>query len=419
MPVTVPQTQFVSPPAQSRHAIETTLPDRQAPAPTGLTQDQQAGKGIGTALVLTGGGARAAYQVGVLLAIAKLSKNRRRNPFPIICGTSAGAINAVGLACQAEHFGKATSILASFWRNMHAGDIYRTDPLGVALSGARWLSALTLGWLIGKPPRSLLDNAPLQSLLRRNMDFSGIERSIAKGALHAISISASGYESGENINFFQAHPSAAPWHRFQRIGMRTELGVEHLLASSAIPFIFPATRINREYFGDGSMRQLAPLSPAIHLGAERLLIVGANRKNEKHERTKGDEYPSLAQIAGHALASIFVDGLAVDIERIQRINRTLAAIPDNLREQTDIKLRPLATLVISPSERIDRIAAEHADALPGAIKMLLGGIGALNRHGGALTSYLLFEKRFTRSLIDLGYADTLARSSEVGTFLDL
>ncbi len=384
-----------------------------------MKPEKKAEKGHGTALVLTGGGARAAYQVGVLLAIAKLSKNRRHNPFPIICGTSAGAINAVGLACQAEHFGKATSILASFWRNMHASDIYRTDPLGVALSGARWLSAFTLGWLIGKPPRSLLDNAPLHSLLRRNIDFSGIERAIAKGALHAISISASGYESGENINFFQAHPSAAPWHRFQRIGVRAELGVEHLLASSAIPFIFPATRINREYFGDGSMRQLAPLSPAIHLGAERLLVIGANRQNEQNERANGDEYPSLAQIAGHALASIFVDGLAVDIERIQGINQTLAALPENLKMHSDIKLHHLETLVISPSERIDRIAARHADALPGAIKTLLGAIGARNRHGGALTSYLLFEKRFTRTLIDLGYADTMARCNEVGAFLDL
>lgn len=374
---------------------------------------------VGTALVLTGGGARAAYQVGVLIAIAKLSGKRRHNPFPIICGTSAGAINAVGLACQADNFGKAVSILASFWRNMQAADIYRSDPLGVGVSGARWLSALALGWLVGQPPRSLLDNAPLHSLLSRNMDFAGIQRSITKGALHAISISASGYESGENINFFQAHPDAQPWHRFQRIGMRTELSVEHLLASSAIPFIFPATRINREYFGDGSMRQVAPLSPAIHLGAERLLVVGAPRRYERNERTQVDDYPSLAQIAGHALSSIFLDGLAVDIERIQRINKTVSAIPEDLRQASGIKLRPIETLVISPSERIDRIAAEHADALPWAIKLLLGGIGAMNRHGGALTSYLLFEKPFTRKLIDLGYADTLARSSEVGDFLKL
>lgn len=372
-----------------------------------------------TALILTGGGARAAYQAGFLLAVAKLSSNRRHNPFPILCGTSAGAINAAGIACLADNFGKAASRLANIWRNMHAGDIYRADPLGIGASGARWLSMLAFGWIVQNPPRSLLDNAPLRELLSRHLDFKGIDRAIAKGALHAVSISASGYESGESISFFQAHPSAEPWERIQRHGLRAELGVEHLLASSAIPFIFPATRIHREYFGDGSMRQLAPISPAIHLGAERILVVGAGKKNEHQERRHVETHPSLAQIAGHALSSIFLDGLAVDIERMQRINNTLSKIPADVRQTAGISLRPIKTLVISPSERLDRIAAEHATALPWAVKALLTGIGAMNRRGGALTSYLLFEKPYTRALIDLGYADTMARSTEVGDFLEL
>lgn len=373
----------------------------------------------GTALVLSGGGARAAYQVGVLLAVAKLSRQRRHNPFPILCGTSAGAINAVGLACLADHFGKASALLASFWRNMRASDIYRADALGVGLTGARWLAALTVGWAIRNPPRSLLDNAPLARLLRRHLDLAGIERSIAKGSLRAVCVTASGYESGESISFFQGHPAVQPWHRVQRIGMRSRLDIEHLLASSAIPFIFPATRIHREYFGDGSMRQLAPLSPAIHLGAERVFVIGAGRKRENLPRQQVDRYPSLAQIAGHALSSIFLDSLAVDIERMERINRTLSAIPPENREQGNISLRRVDTLVISPSERIDRIAADHAQALPWPIRALLGGIGAMNRQGGALTSYLLFEKPYTHALIDLGYADTLARDVEVGDFLNL
>jgi NTE family protein len=372
-----------------------------------------------TGLILTGGGARAAYQVGFLLAVAKLSSNPRRNPFPILCGTSAGAINAASLACLADHFGKAVSILAGVWRDMRASDIYRADALGIGISGARWMSTLALGWLLRNPPRSLLDNAPLRRLLIRNLDFKGIERSIAKGALHALSISASGYESGESISFFQAHPSAQPWRRVQRLGIRAEIGVEHLLASSAIPFIFPATRIHREFFGDGSMRQLAPISPAIHLGAERILIVGASRGNEHQERRRVDTHPSLAQIAGHALSSIFLDSLAVDIERLQRINQTLSAVPMEIRDQAGIPLRPIKTLIISPSERLDKIAAEHATALPRPVKLLLTGLGAMNRRGGALTSYLLFEKPFTSTLIDLGYADTMARAEEVGQFLDL
>lgn len=368
---------------------------------------------------MTGGGARAAYQAGFLLAVAKLSSNRRRNPFPILCGTSAGAINAAGIACLADNFGKAATRLAAIWRDMHAGDIYRADPAGIGISGARWLSMLAFGWIIQNPPRSLLDNAPLRELLTRHLDFHGIQRAINNGALHAVSISASGYESGESISFFQAHPSAEPWQRIQRHGIRSELGVDHLLASSAIPFIFPATRIHREYFGDGSMRQLAPISPAIHLGAERILVVGAGRKNEHQERRQVETHPSLAQIAGHALSSIFLDGLAVDIERMQRINSTLAKIPEEAREAAGITLRPIKTLIISPSERLDRIAAEHAPALPWAVKALLTGIGAMNRRGGALTSYLLFEKPYTRALIDLGYEDTMARSTEVGDFLEL
>ena len=372
-----------------------------------------------TALVLTGGGARAAYQVGFLLAVAKLSSNRRHNPFPILCGTSAGAINAAGIACLADNFGKAVSILAGVWRNMHAGDIYRADAMGIGKSGARWLSLLIAGWLVRNPPRSLLDNSPLGELLTNNLDFSGIERSIAKGALHAVSITASGYESGESITFFQGHASAYPWRRAQRLGIRSQIGVQHLLASSAIPFVFPPARIHREYFGDGSMRQLAPISPAIHLGAERVLIVGSSRKNEHPERQRTDTHPSLAQIAGHALASIFLDSLEVDIERMQRINKTLSSIPPDVFAQSSIPLRPVKALIIAPSERLDRIACEHAIALPWSVKVLLTGIGAMNRRGGALTSYLLFEKPYTRALIDLGYADTMARDTEVGDFLGL
>jgi len=372
-----------------------------------------------TALVLTGGGARAAYQVGVLLAVSKLSGNRRRNPFPILCGTSAGAINVTSIACLADNFGKAVSVLASFWRNMHVGHIYRADPLAIGLSASRWLSALTMGWLFHNRPRSLLDNAPLRQLLSRHLDFAGIEQSIAKGALHAVSISASGYESGDNINFFQGSSSAEPWHRVKRVGIRAQITVDHLLASSAIPFIFPATKIHREYFGDGSMRQLAPLSPAIHQGAERLFIVGAGRKNEHEERRRVDAHPSLAQIAGHSLSTIFLDSLSVDIERMQRINRTLDAIPPDIRKASDIPLRSLQSLIISPSERLERIASDHVSALPWSMKMTLGGIGGMSRRSGTLASYLLFEKPYTQALIDLGYSDTMARSTEVGDFLEL
>lgn len=370
-----------------------------------------------TALILSGGGARAAYQAGVLQAISELVSNPTHNPFPIICGTSAGAINAATLACRADNFRAAVADLVEVWRQMHVSHVYRADPLGIATTGARWLSALALGWLTRHSPHSLLDNDPLRQLLTHSLDFRGIDRAIAAGSLHAVSISASGYSSGHSVSFFQAQAGVEPWNRSQRFGARTRLGVEHLMASSAIPFIFPAIKLNREWFGDGSMRQLAPISPAIHLGAEKILVIGAGRMRENQERTKGENYPSLAQIAGHALSSIFLDGLAMDIERLQRINNTLAALPEP--SSAGLSLRPIETLVISPSERLDHLAARHAKRLPRSLKLLLSGIGAMNRSGGALTSYLLFEQPYTRALVDLGYADTMARKSEVVTFLDI
>lgn len=372
-----------------------------------------------TALILTGGGARAAYQAGVLAAVADLLPDPTRNPFPILCGTSAGAFNAATLACQAENFRAAVDSLVAVWRHMRAGQVYRADPVGVGLSGLRWLSLLALGWLLKNPPRSLLDNSPLRHLLEMHLDFHGIDRAIASGALHAVSITASGYESGESISFFQARGDVETWRRAQRVGSRTRLGISHLLASSAIPFIFPAERIHREYFGDGSMRQLAPISPAIHLGAERILVIGAGRMNEAQQRMSNGGYPTLAQIAGHALSSIFLDSLAMDIEGMQRINQTLSALPADLGEKAKLGLRPIRTLVISPSKRLDHLAARHAGALPWPVKLLLTGAGAMNRRGGALTSYLLFEQPYTRALIDLGYRDTQARIDEVRAFLEL
>jgi len=369
-----------------------------------------------TALVLPGGGARAAYQAGVLSAVVELLPAAAGNPFQILCGTSAGAINAATLAATAADFRAGVAALNEVWRNMHASDVYRVDPLGIAGSGARWLSTLAFGWFLRRNPRSLLDNHPLRQLLQRRIDFDNIDRNIASGTLRAIAITASGYSSGDSISFYHGADDIVPWTRSQRYGARARIGVEHLMASAAIPFIFPAIRINREYFGDGSMRQLAPISPAIHCGADRILIIGAGRLKEPHQRFRQDGYPTLAQIAGHAMSSIFLDGLSLDIERVQRINDTLRYIPEIADESPDVPLRPIETLVIAPSERLDDLAAEHADALPWPVRLLLGGIGAMNRTGGALTSYLLFEAPYTEALIALGYRDAQARRDELQAF---
>jgi NTE family protein len=370
------------------------------------------------ALVLSGGGARAAYQVGVLRAVSELLPDKDRNPFPILCGTSAGSLNAAALACLANDFGGAVSRLDQVWGNFHAGQVYRADPLGICLSGARWLSALMFGWLGRHPPRSLLDNTPLRKLLSDALDFERIGKSIASGALYAVAVTASGYVSGESICFVEGEESLEMWRRSQRASARVKLSVEHLMASSAIPFIFPANLVNREYFGDGSMRQTAPISPAIHLGADRILVVGCGFRPTEGERTIDRRYPSLAQIAGHAMASIFLDSLYTDLERLERINRTLQIIPTEIKKRSGLPLRPIEALVIEPSQRLDHLAAEHVHSLPWPVRWLLRGIGGTSQRGSALASYLLFEGTYTRALMALGYADAMKRREELQRFLE-
>ena len=371
-----------------------------------------------TALILTGGGARAGYQVGVLKAIRELLPEPRRNPFPILCGTSAGAINAASLAVWAEDFGAGVDNLLDVWENFRAGQVYRADPVSMGVSGARWVSTLAFGWLTRHSPRSLLDNSPLRRLLGDSLDFSRIATAIGNGALHSVSITCSGYSSGQSVSFYQGRADLEAWRRSQRVGAPTQISLDHLMASSAIPFIFPAVHINREWFGDGSMRQVAPVSPAIHLGAHKILVIGAGRMADENARPRAEIYPSLAQIAGHALSSIFLDSMSVDLERMSRINNTLSLIPEDVRREKGMSLRPIEVLTIAPSQRLDHLAARHAKALPWAVRTMLRGFGAMNRNGGALTSYLLFERSYTQALIELGYADTLARRDEVCRFLD-
>jgi len=368
-------------------------------------------------LVLTGGGARAAYQVGVLRAISELVPDDVRNPFPIICGTSAGAVNAAVLAANGSDFRRGVRMLMTVWKNFRAFHVYRADPVGVFQNTLHWLTAVLAGGGLGRQTTvSLLDNSPLGELLRSRLDFSTIQAAIDAGDLVAVAITCSGYGSGQSVTFYQGAPGLQSWNRARRVGIPMSIEPNHLLASSALPFIFPAMRINREYFGDGSMRQIAPISPALHLGADRLLIIGVGRQlDHVPERTKTEGYPSLAQIAGHCLNSIFLDSLEVDLERLQRINRTLSVMPPEIMAKSAVTMRQVDFRLIAPSEELERIAMKFRHELPRAIRFLL--YGALRRRGAILLSYLLFEKSYCRALIQLGYQDTMARKDELVAFL--
>jgi len=374
---------------------------------------------VRTALVLPGGGARGAFQVGVLKALAELVPKGTPNPFEVLSGTSAGSVNAVVLASKAQRFKVAVAELEQVWRNFRCHQVYKTDPLTMLRSSLHWFAAIVTGGLVGMP-RSLLDNSPLRALLSHNIRFPRIQDALDNGWLDALAVTAAGYGSAQSHTFFQSTDGHAEWSRTRRTGVREELHLDHVMASIAVPMIFPPVRIGAEFFGDGAMRQATPLSPAIHLGADRILVVGV-RNEVADELPDSDELPdapSFAQIAGYTLDTLFMDGLYSDLERMTRINQLVDSVPEEQRHGALEQMRPIDTMVIVPSEDLRVIAHRHHKELPGALRALLRGIGGKQARENRLLSYLLFESAFTTELIELGYRDAMKVRDELLDFVN-
>jgi NTE family protein len=358
-------------------------------------------------LVLTGGGARSAYQVGVLKGVAELLRRGSACPFPIITGTSAGAVSAIALASDAAHFRHSVYAIERVWRDFRVHHVFKADAASMLRSGLHWVLAfITGGWLV-HTPHSLFDNTPLWNLLREKLHFDGIPRSLYKKHLQAIGICATCYADADSVTFYASASAIEPWARVFRKGARVQLTLDHLMASLAIPFLFRPVALHGQYFGDGAMRQTSPLSPAIHLGANRLFIIGVNDPVSTGDGPGQPAVePSFGQMFGFMLDSLFMDQLHADLERISRYN-----------ENNDT--RRIEFLVMTPSRDVNEIARRHRNELPRSLRALLRTLGANNSAGTLLLSYLLFERGFTRELIALGYEDARARADEIRAFLAL
>jgi NTE family protein len=368
-----------------------------------------------TGLILPGGGARNAYQAGVLKGIADMLPADAENPFKVICGSSSGALNAVLLASNANRFQEGVSRLSGIWENFRVDKVFRTDAWSAMKSGLHWgLTFASMG-LLSNQPKSVLDNTPLREMLESHIRFARIRQSIDSGALRAISVTASGYSSGMSVAFYEGTSDLVPWKRTRRIGQPTELTLNHLMASAAIPVLFPAVKLRNEYFGDGSMRESAPLSPALHMGANRLLIIGVRNPLIDTPPDDGSRvpYPSFGHITGYIFDNLFLDSLDADIERMRRINHTITETRDKRVEFKDTALRQIDYLVISPSRDIREIVARYVGNFPLSVRILLMGIGALAREGRPLMSYLLFDAPYCKELMDLGYQDALDSRDQI------
>ena len=352
--------------------------------------------------------------MGFLKAIAEIVPEDKPNPFPIICGTSAGSINTIAMASNAKDFHLGVKRVLQVWNNFQLGHVFHADGKNLAKRILGWAWAHVGFGKVDKGPSSLLDNQPLRELLGKYISFSRIDQAISDGDLHAYCLTACSYTSGESTSFFDGNAGIDDWQRTHREGRRTKMTIEHLMASSAIPVIFPSIKLGEEYFGDGSMRQVSPISPAVHLGADKILIVGLRMEAQLGMRKTAKRRPSLGQISGYVLDTLFLNSLYADVERMDRVNRML-----RMNEAKDDQLKIIEHLIISPSQDIADIAIRHYQKLPRAFRIALSFLGLNGGNTRRFISYLMFIEDFCQELIALGYRDAMAQRAEIVDFLEV
>jgi len=370
-----------------------------------------------TGLVLSGGGARGAYQVGVLKAMSELHPKQAVNPFSIITGTSAGALNAVSLASSANNFRLGVKKVERIWSNLEVEHVVRSRHRDMAKNLTRFIVSLFNSGIGGGRPVSLLDNDPLGHLLIKSVRFDNLQKRIDAGLLDAVAVTATSYVTGNCVSFFQGRDDLPAWKKAKRVGVKDQLNVYHLMASTAIPGVFPSVKIGSDYFGDGSMRQLAPLSTALNLGAERVVVIGVRGRDKGPIEPKRDHSPTVAQIIGHIFNSAFVDSLENDLESLGRVNELVGRMMDEAPQALEgSRYKPVDVLLIHPSIDFENIAEEHFYDLPKGLRRGLAAIGATRGGGGNLASYLLFHKNYCKELIEYGYQDAMAQQETIKDF---
>ena len=375
------------------------------------------------AIVLTGGGARAAYQAGVMRALYEILKEDK-SLFEIITGTSAGAINAVYLAANSADWDIATNQLWDLWAGLSPQDIFDLGALSIGKLGSKWLAGATVGGLApkGSGVNHLLDTDPLRNLLKREIDFDSLNKIISSGQLQGFAVSTTNYYSGSSVVFHNTTNAIDDWARSDRFSVRTDIVLEHIMASSAIPMFFPPENIGESWYGDGCLRQSTPLSPAIHLGAEKIIAIGIRAPHSVDRQRDlafmANRNPSIGQIAGVLMNAVFLDAMEADVERLSRVNQTLYHLDKQKRDDHFSALRAIPILMLRPSQDLGAMTAQLSKKMPPMLHYLLKGIGVTGNEGLDLLSYLAFDKSYSLPLMDLGRQDTLARSEEIKRFLE-